>query len=202
MKWRRRLPKRDPLATALAEGRTPSPEIVANAAAEGSLAPAVATALAGGDRARRGRRRRPGEPGDHQRPRTSETLAATPWPPGRGRFLNRLDCDDIPADERYGFYYDYDYLNYTVKTDSTAGRWRALATGQSPAVGFWFRQSPQYLVASGMSPRLYPGRVTAADPATVAARDGKRDSGSERSARLSSLAYPIGSGQPVPRRVK
>ena len=43
-------------------------------------------------------------------------------------------------------------------------RWSALATGQVPAIIFWFRQSPQYLVASGMSPRLYPGRVTPLDP--------------------------------------
>ncbi len=39
------LPRQDPLATALAEGRTPSPEAVANAQAEGSLTPPVATAL-------------------------------------------------------------------------------------------------------------------------------------------------------------
>jgi hypothetical protein len=39
------LPKGDPLATALAEGRTPSPENVANAGDEGSLTPRVATAL-------------------------------------------------------------------------------------------------------------------------------------------------------------
>jgi serine/threonine-protein kinase len=160
------LPKRDALATALAEGRIPSPEIVANAAAQGSLTPAVATALLTatvlGVVAAAALASRATLSGLVPLKRSPYSLAA------RARtVLDRLDCNDIPADERYGFYYDYDYLNYTVKTDSSARRWKALATGMSPAVGFWFRQSPQYLVAGGISPRLYPGRVTPIDPAPV-----------------------------------
>jgi serine/threonine-protein kinase len=160
------LPKRDLLATALAEGRTPSPEIVANAGAEGSLSPSVAAALLVatilGVVAAAALASRATIPGLVPLKLSPHALAA------RARsVLDRLHCDEVAADERYGFYYDYDYLNYTVKSDSTLARWRALATGESPAVGFWFRQSPQYLVAGGMSPRLYPGRVTPVDPAPV-----------------------------------
>jgi serine/threonine-protein kinase len=160
------LPKRDLLATALAEGRTPSPEIVANAGAQGNLTPSVATALVAvtlvGVVAVAALASRATLSGLVPLKRSPQSLAS------RARtVLHRLGRDDIPADERYGFYYDYEYLNYTVQTDSTVGRWRALATGESPAVGFWFRQSPQYLVASGMSPRLYPGRVTPVDPPPV-----------------------------------
>jgi serine/threonine-protein kinase len=160
------LPKRDPLASALAEGRTPSPEIVANAAAQGNLAPAVATACwvatALGVVVVAALASRATISGLVPLKRSPQSLAA------RARtVLDRLGCDDLPADERYGFYYDYDYLNYIVRTDSTAGRWRALPIGESPAVGFWFRQSPQYLAASGLSLRMYPGRVTPIDPAPV-----------------------------------
>ena len=160
------LPKPDPLATALAEGKTPSPETVANALTRGTLAPPVATALLVatvlGVVAAAALASRASISGLVPLKRSPHALA------GRARaVLNRLGCDDNPADERHTFYYDYNYLNFTVQTDSTAGRWRALATGESPAVGFWYRQSPQYLVASGMSPRQYPGVVTLADPPPV-----------------------------------
>ena len=80
------LPKRDPLATALAEGKTPSPEIVANALTRGTLAPPRGNSALGGNSARRGRRRRPGEPGNHQRTGAPETLAARPGRQGAGGF--------------------------------------------------------------------------------------------------------------------
>jgi tRNA A-37 threonylcarbamoyl transferase component Bud32 len=158
-----RLPKGDPLAAAIAEGRTPSPEIVANAGAEGSLTPAVATlllaatvlgvfiaaALAG----------RATISGLTPMKRSPEALAA------RARsILDRMGCTDLPADQRYGFSYDYDYLDYRVTADSTRQRWQALTSGEVPVIVFWFRQSSQYLIPGAMTPRLYPGRVTALDP--------------------------------------
>jgi hypothetical protein len=157
------LPEGDPLATALAEGRTPSPETVANAGAEGRLAPPVATALLAAAvlgvvivAALAGRATISGLA---PMKRSPEALAA------RARsVLDRMGCTDLPTDQRYGFFYDYNYLDYTVGADSTAQRWSALAMGQVPAIVFWFRQSPQYLVAGGMTPRLYPGRVTPFDP--------------------------------------
>ncbi len=158
------LPSGDPLATALAEGRIPSPEVVANAATEGSLKPRVATALLTatvlGVLLVAALAERATVSGLAPMNRPPEALAA------RARtVLDRLGCTDLPADVRYGFFYDYDYLDYTVDADAGVDRWLALIKGQVPAIVFWFRQSPQYLVAGGMTPRLYPGRVTAADPA-------------------------------------
>src|SRR5262249_23654009 len=155
---------RDPLARALAEGRTPSPEIVANAGAQGSLSASLATTLflasALGVVAVAMLAGRATIWGLVPLERSPESLAI------RARtVLERLGCTDLPADQRYGFYYDFDYLNYAVNADSSAKRWSGLAAGESPAVVFWYRQSPQYLVATGLAPRIYPGRVTPSDPA-------------------------------------
>ncbi len=157
------LPKHDHLANALAEGRTPSPEIVANAGSEGSLAPPLAAALfvtavlgvllvafLDGQA-------------------TLASLAPLKRSPAAlaaraQTILNRLHCAELPLDQQYGFHYDYDYLEYVIKNDSTIDRWSVLAEGDSPAVVFWFRQSPLYLLAGEMTPRMYPGRVTAFDP--------------------------------------
>jgi hypothetical protein len=162
------LPRRDPLATALAEGRTPSPEAVADAGSNGSLAPPVATALLVatvlGVVLVAFLASHATICGLAHLKHSPEALAA------RARsILDRLDYTGLPAGQKYGFYYDYDYLTHVIETDSTFQRWSALATDGSPAVVFWFRQSPQFLVASGMTPRVYPGRVTATDPAPIVA---------------------------------
>jgi serine/threonine-protein kinase len=160
------LPKPDPLATALAGGRTPSPEVVANAGAEGTLSPPLATALLAaavlGIAAVAFLARHATLTGRVPFDRSPRALAA------RARtVLDRLGCDDLPADTRHGLYYNYDYLNHVARTDPGPGRWAALPTGEPPAVGFWLRQSPQYLVAFDLGPRVYPGRVTPSDPPAV-----------------------------------
>lgn len=160
------LPKPDSLATALAEGRTPSPEVVANAGTEGNLSPPLATALfltsVLGILLVAFLASRATVCGLAPMAHSPEALAA------RARtILHRLDYTELPADQRQGFYYDFDYLKYAIENDASIGRWSALTSGESPAVVFWFRQSPQHLVASGMTPRTYPGRVTPVDPAAV-----------------------------------
>jgi serine/threonine-protein kinase len=158
------LPKADPLAKALAEGRTPSPENVANAPEKGSLAPSVAmallTAVVLGVVLIAALAPRATISGLMPMTRSPDALAA------RARTIfDRMGCTDLPADYRYGYFYDYDYLDHTVGADATRQRWSALVTGRVPAIVFWFRQSQQFLIAEGMSPRLYPGRVTPLDPA-------------------------------------
>ena len=145
------LPKRDPLATALAEGRTPSPEIVANAGAEGRLAPPVAAALLAATVHRRGGRRRPGRPGHHLRPGSSETLAGALAAKAR-TVLDRLGLRRAPGRPtlRLLLRLRLPQLQRSRRTPALSVG-QPLATGEFPAVGFWFRQSPQYLVASGMT---------------------------------------------------
>ena len=79
------LPRPDPLATALAEGRTPSPETVANALTEAPL-PLRWQQRSSWQQCWAWSRRRPGEPGDHLRTRAPETLAARPGRQGAGGF--------------------------------------------------------------------------------------------------------------------
>jgi serine/threonine-protein kinase len=157
------LPRADPLAAALAEGRTPSPEMVADAGAEGTLSPPLAAALLAmsmlGVVLVAMLAQRATFYGQIPLERSPAALAA------RARsLLDRLGRADLPAHSRHGFIYDYDYLHHVVTTDRTPQRWAGLPTGEPPVMRFWFRQSPQHLMAGGMSPRVYPGRVTPLDP--------------------------------------
>lgn len=158
------LPRGDALATALAEGRTPSPEIVANAAEEGRIAPGVATALFAavvlGVLAVAALAARATIVGLAPLPRSPDALAA------RARtILDRLGCTDQPLDVRFGFVYDFDGLKHAIEHDRTTSRWADVESGRVPATLFWFRQAAQYLTPGNMSPRQYPGVVSPSDPA-------------------------------------
>jgi serine/threonine-protein kinase len=157
------LPRQDALAAALAEGQTPSPEMVANAGAEGTLSPPVAatllaTAVLGVVLVALLAQRATfyGQIPLDQPPRALAARART--------ILHRIGHADHPVDSCQSLYYNYDYLDYNVRTDTSPQRWAALPTGEPPAMAFWYRQSPQYLVAARMGLRVYPGRVTPVDP--------------------------------------
>jgi serine/threonine-protein kinase len=151
------LPGGDPLAAALAAGEMPSPEMVAAAPKEGALRPAVAAALLAGvlgllalNCFLSGQvalyRMIPLE-------KSPEVLKE------RAREVaKRLGYTDAPTDSAYGVYPDRDYLQYVMDHDPSRSRWDKLSTGQPPAVYFWYRQSPRYMVASGINP------ISTADP--------------------------------------
>jgi hypothetical protein len=67
-----------------------------------------------------------------------------------------------PADRAYEFSYDTVYLTYAEKQGNPAAYWDRLAKGQPPLINFWYRQSPQPLVAS--SPF---GAVSSDDPPPI-----------------------------------
>jgi serine/threonine-protein kinase len=150
------LPGGDPLAAALAAGETPSPEMVAAAPKHGSLRPAVAVALLAAtlaalalalaltnsvalhrlvplDKSAQGLRERASE------------------------IAHRFGYD-AATDFNSGFFVQNDYLEYLRNSDASPRRWDGLKTGRPVALGFWYRQSPRYLVSFN---RL---DVTAADP--------------------------------------
>ena len=150
------LPGGDPLAAALAAGETPSPEMVAAAPQQGSLRPGVAVALLAGtlvafalavlisgdiflhrqvplEKSAQGLKERAGE--------ISAKL-------GYG----------AATDEAHAFYVDNEYLSHVRKNDPSPARWERLKTGQPVAVGFWYRQSPRYLLPLSLND------VTDADP--------------------------------------
>jgi serine/threonine-protein kinase len=150
------LPGGDPLAAALAAGETPSPEMVAAAPKQGSLRPPVAVALLAltllalavalifSDEVFL-HRQIPLEKSVHGLKERAGEIAA------------RLGYD-AATDEAHAFYTDLEYLRYIREHDQSPARWERLKTGQPSAIGFWYRQSPQYLVP------LSREEATRADP--------------------------------------
>jgi serine/threonine-protein kinase len=153
------LPGGDPLAAALEAGETPSPEMVAAAPKEGSLRPALAAAylaalLVGlalvvflSQRAML----------HNYVPLEKSPDVLT----NRAReIIRKLGYTDPPADSAYNFDYGTDAVRNIKERDQSPMRWEALRSGEPPALFFWFRQSPRYLVPNGIY--IYPG-----DPPSV-----------------------------------
>jgi serine/threonine protein kinase len=138
------LPGGDPLAAALAAGETPSPEMVAAAPKQGSLKPSVASALLAAtllllalslflsDRALLHRI----VPLDKSAQGLKERAAE----------VARNFGYDAATDSDSGFFIHNDYLNFIRSNDNSPNRWERLKTGRPVALGFWYRQSPRYLV--------------------------------------------------------
>jgi len=154
------LPGGDPLQAALAAGETPSPEMVAAAGEKGTLAPAVAwaclasfllglflIALLAQETTLYGKTPLEKPP---------EALA------DRAReVIKKLGYTLRPADSAYGLWENGDYLRYVEENDRSVKRWERLATGQPPAIIFWYRQSPRLLV-----PQNREGGLQYEDPPT------------------------------------
>jgi serine/threonine-protein kinase len=154
----RALPGGDPLAAALAAGDTPTPGMVAASGdTEGiSVRAAVICAawilvgLVGvvwlGARVNPLRK--------IPMPYSAEILAQK-----ASEMLQGLGYAAPPADRAYEFSYDTAYQTYAENQGNLATYRDQLAKGQPPLVYFWYRQSPQPLVAS--SP---VGSVSPSDP--------------------------------------
>jgi len=145
-----RLPGADPLAVALAAGETPSPRVVANAAVEGSLRPAVAAGLAAA---------------------AGLGAALCGWMNGLSLVSNRTPLRDAePAVMRYKaravmadlghsdpagdsadrYFTDADCLRYVHANDPSPGRWDFLAGGRPPAIFFFYRVAREPLAPLNM----------------------------------------------------
>jgi len=148
------LPGGDPLAAALAAGITPSPEMVAAAGECEGLAPGpagigLAVVLVGVLLA-------PFVVGPLQ------LFGRVPLdkPPAvledRGRALvQRLTGGEEPEDTALGFDVDEAYFRHVRETDSSPARWAALATGDPPVLGVWYRQSPHSLLPLNSMGHVY-----------------------------------------------
>jgi serine/threonine-protein kinase len=147
------LPGGDPLAAAIAAGETPSPQMVADAAAPGSLSPlvawsclllslglVVASILVHGSL-----QLLPFIPLE----KTPEVLTDH-----ARETIRRLGYASPPF-EASGFDQNESYLAHIEQSDATVGRWKRLRNGQPAALRFWYRQSPVDLVpANPASPVL------------------------------------------------
>ncbi|HEY3189607.1 MAG TPA: serine/threonine-protein kinase, partial [Solirubrobacteraceae bacterium] len=150
------LPGGDPLAAALAAGETPSPEMVAASgqdaglqaraawsAAAFTLLGALAFAFVAGRELVLG-------------------IVPLPKPPvvladQAREMIARIGYPDPPGDSAYAFSVDYDYIGWKSARDKSIGRWRDLRSGTPPVVQLWYRQSPQPLVSSAISGRVFWG---------------------------------------------
>jgi serine/threonine-protein kinase len=159
------LPGGDPLAAALAAGETPSPEMVAAAGATEGIKPwlglaLVATVLIGlvanmflADRYRIQNLAPLEKPSDVLLSRSQEVI-------------QQLGFSEAPADSAYGFFTDFDYLNYIQAHDKSQTRWQRLSSDRPPTVLFWYRQSPRDIQSDSFFNSLGSGTVTLWEPAS------------------------------------
>lgn len=161
------LPGGDPLAAALAAGETPSPQMVAASGETAGLRPRAAVAcLAGvllalalvtflGIRYSGLEKMRLELAPEVLRQKTREIIA-------------RLGYPERPVDSASDLYYDTDFQEYVEKNDKPHPDWSAVLAARPSVLGFWYRQSPDAMVAQGFQDQLLnPGIVTKSDPPTI-----------------------------------
>jgi hypothetical protein len=144
------LPGGDPLAAALAAGRTPSPQAVAAAGEEGGLSPAVAlplvAALLGALLLASTLQRHAFYIGQVALPHPPIVLAVKAQ-----EMLARLGHERPPADRAYGFREDPEYYRWTLARDPLPAAWSGLADLRPPVVTFLHRGSPRPLTPASYS---------------------------------------------------
>ena len=157
------LPGGDPLASALAAGETPSPEMVAAAGPQGSLRPAVAWACLAGALilifgASMLLAPRKMDWGLAPMNKSPEVLA------DRAQDLAKKLGYSAALDRASWVASDEDYLRYAAHNSSIKD-WKRTPTGHAwpSPVSFWYRQSPRWMMPGAQSPNG-PPRVTLWNP--------------------------------------
>jgi serine/threonine-protein kinase len=159
-----RLPGGDPLAAALAAGETPSPQLVAASGSTAALpwkiaVPSLAAALLG--------------------LLAFAILTATysmlekahlSKPPDvladkARELIQRLGYTEPAGDSAYAFDDNQDFLDAVQKTDGPLPRWDEIAPSRPSPLQFWYRQSPDPMLALGLrNQMLIPGEIQENDP--------------------------------------
>jgi hypothetical protein len=139
------LPGGDPLAAALAAGETPSPEMVAAAGETEGLRPAIAwrclLLIVLGLAAVAVLSQKAELLNIVPLPSPPEVLAA------KARDMAReFGYTATPTDTFYLFDTLPGYRGYVEQNDRSLTRWNNLSSGVPPTVGFWYRESPQFMV--------------------------------------------------------
>lgn len=161
------LPGGDPLAAALAAGETPSPQMVAAAGETVGLRSRVAVAclttlfLALGlvvflNIRYGGLAKMPLE-------LAPEVLAQK-----ARETIVRMGYPERTLDSAYALQYDNDLQEHIEKNDKPHPNWPAVLAGRPSLLRFWYRQSPDDLVADGFRDQfLSPGMVSSTDPPPI-----------------------------------
>jgi predicted Ser/Thr protein kinase len=159
-----RLPGGDPLAAALAAGETPSPQMVAASGETAALSwkiavPSLAAALVGlvalvflaatSSMIEKAQLTKP-----------PEVLADK-----ARELIQSLGYTAPPGDSAYAFDSNSDFLNAVEKADKPHPQWEQIARSRPSPLTFWYRQSPEPLLAEGMnSDLLIPGIIAEDEP--------------------------------------
>src|SRR5882672_8144944 len=140
------LPGGDPLAAALAAGETPSPQMVAAAGESGGLSPRIAISCLAAILIRLA-----ACVYLNIRPNTLERIGVELSPQVLSQkareTITHLGYPERPADSATGFFVDSDFTDYAEKKDKPRPRWDEILAARPSPMAFWYRQSPDYLVA-------------------------------------------------------
>lgn len=161
------LPGGDPLAAALAAGETPSPQMVAASGETVGLSPRVAVVcmaavLIGLSLAVYLTIRYSAlEKMNLEQPPVVLTQKAR-------EIIARLGYEGRPVDSAYGLYNNDDFVEYVEKNDKPRPQWNEVIAGRPALLQYWYRQSPQPMVATDFHDLLLsPGIVDQGDPPQV-----------------------------------
>ena len=164
------LPGGDPLAAALAAGETPSPEMVAAAGETSGLPRKVAVAcfvaiLMGLIGAVVLTIRHSGFE------RMGADLPPEVLVQKAREIIVKAGYPEKPVDSFYDFNYAIDFVNYVESHDKPRPDWDQILRSRPSLLEFWYRQSPEPLVASEFHnfPLMTPGLVDQDDPARITA---------------------------------
>lgn len=160
------LPGGDPLAAALAAGETPSPQMVAASGETAGLRPRAAvicfaavlaaiTVVA--------------TLAIHYSALEKLRLDQTPEVLAQKakEITARLGYPERPADSAFGLHDEDDFQDYVEKNDKPHPNWDAVLAARPSLLYFWYRQSPDSMVAQGFRDNLLnPGIVKRQDPPT------------------------------------
>ena len=160
------LPGGDPLAAALAAGETPSPQLVAASGESAGLRPrsaviCLAAVLLGLAMVTYF--------SIHYSALEKMGLEQTPevLTQKSHEIIARLGYAGRPADSAFGLHDDGDFQDYVEKNDKPP-HWDAVLAARPSLLQYWYRQSPEGLVASNFQNNLLtPGIVTKNDPPAV-----------------------------------
>jgi len=161
------LPGGDPLAAALAAGETPSPQMVAASGETAGLGPRLAvaclTAVLAGLVLVSYLAVRYNGLAKMQLELTPEVLTQK-----SREIIARLGYAEHPEDSASDLYYQGDFQEYVEKNDKPRPNWDTVLAARPSLLGFWYRQSPDDMMAEGFRDQLMnPGFVTRDDPAQV-----------------------------------
>src|SRR5712671_3278862 len=161
------LPGGDPLAAALAAGETPSPQMVAASGETAGLRPRVAVACLASVIVALGL---VVFLGIHYSGLEKMRLELTPevLTQKARDIIARLGYSERPIDSATGLDYDNDLKDSVEKNEKPHPNWEAVLAGRPSLLRFWYRQSPDHMMAEGFQDQLLnPGIVGRDDPPTI-----------------------------------